>query len=125
MRTSLVLAAAGLLLAASPTMAADRSDRDRSAPVSTPPPVISIPAPVLPSSVSTPSHNSGSISNNSTVSTNSGGNTGGNVVTGDQTSTLSVVNIGPVSNNTQVVSPAPQQQEPAPQCIGRDCPRTR
>jgi hypothetical protein len=106
-------------------MAADRTERDRTTPAPAPTPSIFIPAPVMPSSVSTPSHNSGSIKSSSSVSTNSGGNSGGNVTTGDQTAIITVVNIGPTSQNTQVISPAPQQPAPAPECIGRDCPRTR
>ncbi len=123
MRTSLALAAAGLLLIAAPVMAAERSDRDRTTPAPAPAPVVV--APVVPSPVTTPSHNNGNISSNTSVSTNSGGNQGGSVVTGDQTSTITVVNIGPTGNNTQVVTPAPQQPSPTPQCSGRACPRTR
>lgn len=127
MRTQLALAAAGLLLIATPVMAADRSDRDRSntpAPAQAPAPAA--PSPVLPGHISTPSYNSGSINSNSNVSTNSGGNQGGSVTTGDQSATINVVNVGPVNQNTQVITPAPQPTPaPGPQCTGRTCPRTR
>lgn len=116
MRTSLALAAAGLLLVAVPALAAERSDRDR---ITSSP---SVPAPQIPAPA--PAHNGGSIQSHASVSTNSGGNQGSNVVTGDQSATVTVVNVGPTSQNTQVISPAPQQN-PAPQCSGRACPRTR
>jgi hypothetical protein len=126
MRTSLALAAAGLLLAASPVLAAGRDERpprDGGA-IVVPAPVI-VPAPALPLFGGS-SRSSGTISSNTSVSTNSGGNTGGNVVTGDQSSSVSVVNIGPTSNDsTVIIAPGPSDPAPEPQCTGRACPRTR
>ena len=121
MHISLVLAAATLLFVAAPAMAAERSNRSRT----TPAPSIFIPAPVAPGYTSTFSHNSGSIESNSSVSTNSGGNQGGTVITGDQSATITVVNIGPASQHTQVVVSSSPQPAPEPACTGRSCPRTR
>lgn len=128
MRTSLALAAAGLLLITVPALAATRDERPArdgsTTPVVTPAPV---PTPVvLPPVGGTSSHNSGSIQSHSTVSTNSGGNSGGHVTTGDQSATITVVNVGPTSSNTEVIIPAPQPAPaPAPSCTDRTCLRTR
>jgi hypothetical protein len=123
MRTSLALAAAGLLLIATPALAAARDTRPArdgsTAPAPTP-----VPAPPPAGGAST--HSSGSIHSVTTVSTNSGGNSGSYVTTGDQSSTVTVINIGPTdgASGTVIIPPA-QQQDPAPQCTGRMCPRTR
>jgi hypothetical protein len=124
MRISLTFAA-GLLLVAVPAMAATRDDRPDRDTGSTPPQSLPAPAPTpAPQIPNTSSHNSGSITSHTSVSTNSGNNQGGSVVTGDQTSTITVVNVGPTGGSTQVINPAPQQGQPT-QCSGRDCPRMR
>lgn len=128
MRTSVALVLAASLLVASPVFAADRAPRDsRNDTTPVPAPVVvpvPAPTPAAPG-INYSNTSSGSISNNTTVNTASGNNQSGNVVTGDQSNTVTVVNVGPTNNNTQVGNtPAPQPQ-PAPQCSGRDCPRTR
>jgi len=127
MRTSIALAAAGLLLIAAPAMAADRSARDTrgTAPAPAPAPiVVPVPQPAAPVFYySNSSH--GNITNNTGANTSSGNNQGSNITTGDQSNTVTVVNIGPTNNNTQVGSPAPAPAPAPTQCTGRDCPRTR
>ena len=126
MRTSATLVLAAMLLLATPALAAVRDARDSrgSTPAPAPTPVvIPVPQPAAPG-IHYSNTNSGNISSNTGVTTSSGNNQGGTVVTGDQSSTVTVVNVGPTSNNTQVTNP-PAQQPPAQQCSGRDCPRTR
>lgn len=106
MRISLV-ALVGLLLITTPALAATRADRgprDGSSPA--PSPVVSTPAPTAPHA------STNGIYSSANATTNSGGNQGGNVVTGNQTSTVTVINIGP-TQGTQVTPPAPT---PEPQC---------
>lgn len=126
MRTSATLVLAATLLLATPALAAVRDTRDArgSTPAPAPAPVVvPAPQPAAPGiHYSNSSH--GSIHSSTGANTSSGNNQGGSVVTGEQNSTVTVVNVGPTSNNTQV-GPTPPAPEPAPQCSGRDCPRTR
>lgn len=127
MRTSVALLLVGSLLLATPAMAADRSEREPrgSAPAPVPAPVVvPVPKPTQPG-LHYSNHSSGNISNNTSANTSSGNNQGGSVVTGNQSTTVTVVNIGPTTNNTQVGTPPSPQPEPAPQCTDRNCPRTR
>lgn len=121
MRIPFALAVAGLLLAAAPALAAGRDGSARA------------PAPISALSSAMPTHmpnisihRSGSIHSTNTVSANSGGNSGSNVVTGEQSSTVTVVNVAPANNDSVVVTdssvPEPTSE---PQCAGRLCPRTR
>lgn len=92
-------------------------------PTSTPPASSPVPAP------KPPAPNSGSISNSTSGTADSGGNSGGAVITGDESVAVFVVNIGPTNN-----PPPPQDDEevvnqpaPAPECDRRsstDCPIT-
>jgi len=130
MRTTAALVLVGSLLLATPAFAAERPAREpRGGSASTP-----VPAPVVtpvPQQPITPgihysntSH--GNISNNTSTNTNSGNNQGSNVVTGNQSNTVTVVNIGPTNNNNSpVVTPPAQPQQPGPSCTDRMCPRVR
>ena len=123
MRTSLAFAAAGLLLIAAPALADGRENRlvrDGSGPASA-----AVTPPSLPSQAPgvSASHN-GSINSYNSVSTNSGGNSGSNVTTGDQSSSVTVINIGSGNSASTVVTGEPAQR-PDSQCAGRGCPRTR
>lgn len=109
MHTRIALALAASLLLATPALAAERAERpERGQNLSTPAPQIvpdSSPVPTFPTFSN---HSSGAILSSAAASSDSGGNQGGTVETGDQTSTVTVVNIGPAANNTQVVNPPPQ-----------------
>ncbi|MBX4192454.1 hypothetical protein KW798_03140 [Candidatus Parcubacteria bacterium] len=117
-------AVALLVLSAAPALAATRSDRDTRGSTNDPAPV---PTPIPQPPHNGSNGNNGNINNNSSSNANSGGNTGGTVITGDQTSTVHVENIGPTNNNTVVVVPGPQTPpQPAPEpesCGGRGCDR--
>ncbi|HEY4502085.1 MAG TPA: hypothetical protein VJJ20_03415 [Candidatus Paceibacterota bacterium] len=120
MRTSLALAL-GLLLVGTPVLAGTR-DRDLRDSTPTPAPT---PSPFVPTFPSFSNTSGGSIHSGASAQTNSGGNSGGNVTTGDQSSTVKVVNVGPTNTGGgQATTPAPQPA-PEPQCSGRDCPRGR
>lgn len=123
MRTSLALAAAGFLLITAPALAAGRPVRGDASPAPAP---ILLTVPVLIATDGIFSRTSGSIHSSNTVSTDSGGNSGSNVTTGDQSSSVTVVNIDPANNNSgTVVSLSAADSTTAPQCSGRACPRAR
>lgn len=122
MRTSIAFAAAGFLLIAAPALADGRENRlarDGSGPA---PVAAPVPLPSQAPGVST--HHGGSIHSSNSVSTNTGGNSGSNITTGDQSNSVTVINIGPGSSNSTVVS-GPSAPQPDSQCVGRACPRTR
>ena len=129
MRTTAALVLAGSLLLATPAFAAERDNRDsRGSSTPAPAPAVVVPAPQQPITpgLHYSNNSSGNISSNTSSNTASGNNQGSNVVTGDQSNTVTVVNIGPTNNNTHVGTPPAQPQpQPAPSCTGRDCPRTR
>jgi hypothetical protein len=124
MRIPFALAAAGLILAAAPALAAGRDERPPRI-SETAPAIIAVPAAALPALAPDVSvHQSGAIHSSNTVSTDTGGNSGSNIVTGDQSSSVTVVNIGPGTSNS-IVSSNPSAPQPDTQCSGRACPRTR
>lgn len=125
MRTSAALLLTASLLLATPALAAERTrDTRGAAPAPAPAPIVPVPQPTQ-TGFHYSNHSSGNISNNTSANTASGNNQGGSVVTGNQSTTVTVVNIGPTTNNTQVGTPPSPQPEPAPQCTDRNCPRTR
>lgn len=127
MRISSALAAAGLLLIAAPVLAAGSDARlSRGGSISASAPASILPA-AMPSQASNISiHHGGSIHSTNTVSTNSGGNSGSNVVTGEQSSTVTVINIAPANNDSAIVTDSSVSQPTSPsQCTGRTCPRAR
>lgn len=128
----------GSLLLATPAFAAERSDRSRDDGASTPAPLPTLPNPFpIPTPANPPHHGgNGTITSNVTGSNNTGGNSGSNVVTGDQSSTVTVTNINPPKDNSntviiggqsgQVNPPAPEVPASGTQCDGRGCiTRTR
>lgn len=82
------------------------------------------PAPTPPStapvSTPTPPPPTGGITNVTQGSVSSGGNTGGNVVTGDESIEVVVVNIGPTNNPPPAPEPTPAPAPtPEPECDRR------
>ncbi len=134
MRTTAALVLVGSLLLATPALAADnRSDRSRDADAPAPAPALPTLPNIFPTVPQNPPHHAGgngNITSNATASNNTGGNTGSNVITGDQSSTVTVTNINPPRDNSntviiggqqgQVNPPAPEPT-PAPQCDSRGC----
>ena len=127
----------GSLLLATPAFAAERSDRSRDNDAPQPSPTLpSFPNPFPTIPQTPPKHSgNGTINSNVSGSNNTGGNSGSNVVTGDQSSTVTVTNINPPKDNSntviiggqsgQVNPPAPEPT-PTTQCDSRGCiTRTR
>lgn len=127
----------GSLLLTTPAFAAERTERSRDTDAPAPAPTLPTnPFPTIPQTPPKQTGGNGTITSNVTGSNNTGGNSGSNVVTGDQSSTVTVTNINPPKDNSntviiggqpgQVNPPAPTPTEGGTQCDGRGCiTRTR
>lgn len=111
----------GLMAIGAPVFADSRTERESRG--STPP----IAVPTIPPSLGTlptfSNTNSGNTSSGASAQSNSGGNSGGNVSTGDEHSTVTIINVGTTNSGGSSVTPAPQSA-PGSQCALRSCLRT-
>ena len=79
------------------------------------------PSIVVPISIPAPS-SAGGISNTTAGTVHSGSNTGGDVITGDESVSVHVINEGPTNANTIVISQEADQEEESPALPPSSCP---
>lgn len=70
-------------------------------------------------SIFEPAPTGGGISNSTGGTADSGGNTGGVVITGDESVEVHVVNVGPTNSNTVITNEEEPAPEPEQTCDGR------